>query len=277
MGNIMERIGLLAGEGDLPFIWARTARKNGREVFAYKLVNNVNPLLEESADQVRSINIGMLDDLISSLKADGIEELVMIGGIDKTMLFQGIALDVRFKALLAGLKDLNNDSILSAIVNEFEREGIRVLPQSLYLEDLLAGHGILNSLQPDEQLLSDLKYAFKMAREIGRLDIGQTVVVQNRTVLAVETIEGTDEAIKRGGKLSGPGVVVAKVAKPGQDFRFDLPVIGEGTLNTLIAVKARGLVIEADSTFIIDKESFLKRAEENGIAVAALNEPDLYE
>lgn len=273
----MERIGLLAGEGDLPFIWARTARKNGREVFAYKLVNNVNPLLEESADQVRSINIGMLDDLISSLKVDGIEELVMIGGIDKTMLFQGIALDVRFKALLAGLKDLNNDSILSAIVNEFEREGIRVLPQSLYLEDLLAGHGILNSLQPDEQLLSDLKYAFKMAREIGRLDIGQTVVVQNRTVLAVETIEGTDEAIKRGGKLSGPGVVVAKVAKPGQDFRFDLPVIGEGTLNTLIAVKARGLVIEADSTFIIDKESFLKRAEENGIAVAALNEPDLYE
>lgn len=271
----MERIGLLAGEGDLPLIWARAARKKGREVFAYKLVEKINPLLEESADQVKSINIGMLDDLIAGLKADGIEELVMAGSIDKTMLFKGIPLDARFAALLAGLKDLNNDSILSAIVNEFTKEGIRVLPQSIYLEGLLAGHGILNSLQPDEQLLSDLKYAFKMAREIGRLDIGQTVVVQNRTVLAVETIEGTDEAIKRGGRLAGPGVVVAKAAKPGQDFRFDLPVIGEGTLNTLISVKARGLVIEADSTFIIDKENFIKRAEENDIVVAAFREADL--
>lgn len=265
-----QRIALLAGAGDLPLIWARAAREKGREVYVYNLVERVNSLLEESADQVKTVKVGLLDELIATLLADGIEELVMIGSIDKTMLFQGAQLDRRFQLLLAGLENLNNDSILSGIVNEFTQAGLQVLPQSIYLEELLASAGILSSQQPDEQLLSDLQFAFKIAREIGRLDIGQTVVVQNRTVLAVETIEGTDQAITRGGELAGPGVVVAKVAKAGQDFRFDLPVVGEGTLNTLIAVKARGLVVEAGSTLIIDKENFLKRAEENGIVVAAL-------
>ena len=265
-----QRIALLAGAGDLPLIWARAAREKGREVYVYNLVERVNSLLEESADQVKTVKVGLLDELIATLLADGIEELVMIGSIDKTMLFQGVQLDRRFQLLLAGLENLNNDSILSGIVNEFIQAGLQVLPQSIYLEELLASAGILSSQQPDEQLLSDLQFAFKIAREIGRLDIGQTVVVQNRTVLAVETIEGTDQAITRGGELAGPGVVVAKVAKAGQDFRFDLPVVGEGTLNTLIAVKARGLVVEAGNTLIIDKENFLKRAEENGIVVAAL-------
>lgn len=265
-----RRIGLLAGEGDLPVIWTKAARENGREVYAYKLVESVNSSLEESADQVKTVSIGLLDELIKMVVADKIEELVMIGKVDKSMLFQGIPLDNRFKVLLAGLKYLNNDSIMTGIVDEFTKEGIEVLDQSIYLENLLVSHGILTSSQPDEQLLSDIKYGFKIAREIGRLDIGQTVVVQNTTVLAIETIEGTDETIRRGGELAGPGVVVVKVAKPQQDFRFDLPTVGDGTLNTLIEIKAKGLVIEAGSTLLIGKENFIKKAEENGIIVAAL-------
>lgn len=270
-----KRIGLLAGDGNLPQIWARAAREQGIEVYAYNLRRTPNRALEEIADQVKNVDLGLLDQLIRELAADQIKELVMIGSVDKSLLFQELVLDERFKALLGGLKDLNNDSILSAIVNEFTREGIEVLEQSRYLEDLIPRGGILTKKKPDEQLISDMRYAFKMAREIGRLDIGQTVVVKNRTVLAVETIEGTDAAIRRGCQLAGPGVVIAKAARPGQDFRFDLPVVGGDTLNTVIEVKARALVIEAGSTLLLDKELFLERAEENGIVLAALNSNDL--
>lgn len=270
-----KRIGLLAGEGNLPQIWARAARERGREVYAYNLRNSANKALEGIADQVKNVDLALLDQLIKDLAADQIKELVMIGKVDKSLLFQEINLDRRFKALLGKLKDLNNDSILLGIVNEFTREGIEVLEQSLYLEDLVPGHGILTKNQPDEQLISDIKYAFKMAREIGRIDIGQTIVVQNRTVLAIETIEGTDAAIRRGGQLGGPGAVIAKAAKPQQDFRFDLPVVGEDTLNTLIEVKAKALVIEAESTILLDKELFIEKAAENGIVMAALNSNDL--
>lgn len=270
-----KRIALLAGEGDLPGIWAKAAKKHGREVYAYNLVQSTDNLLEESADWVQSVNIGQLDELIREIIADEIEELVMIGKVEKSMLFQGLSLDKRFKQLLGRLKYLNNDSIMMGVVNEFAQEGITVLRQSTYLENLLSSHGILTSSQPDEQLLSDINFGFKIAREIGRLDIGQTVVVQNRTVLAIETIEGTDKTIRRGGKLAGPGVVVAKVAKPQQDFRFDLPTVGEGTLNTLIETKAKALVIEAGSTLLLDKDNFIKKAEENGIIVAAFNSDDL--
>lgn len=270
-----KRIGLLAGDGNLPQIWARAAREQGIEVYAYNLRRTPNRALEEIADQVKNVDLGLLDQLIRELAADQIKELVMIGSVDKSLLFQELVLDERFKALLGGLKDLNNDSILSAIVNEFTREGIEVLEQSRYLEDLIPRGGILTKKKPDEQLISDMRYAFKIAREIGRLDIGQTVVVKNRTVLAVETIEGTDAAIRRGCQLAGPGVVIAKAARPGQDFRFDLPVVGGDTLNTVIEVKARALVIEAGSTLLLDKELFLERAEENGIVLAALNSNDL--
>lgn len=270
-----KRIGLIAGEGDLPHIWAKAAREQGREVYAYNLRKSTNKTLEGIADQVKNVNIGLLDKLIKDLKAAQIKEVVMIGKVEKSLLFQEIILDKRFKSLLGKLEHFNNDSILLGIVNEFAREGIKVLEQSCYLEELISGQGILTENQPDEQLISDIKYGFKVAREIGRLDIGQTIVLRNRTVLAIETIEGTDETIRRGGLLGGPGVVVAKVAKPQQDFRFDLPVVGEDTLNTLIEVRAKALVMEADSTILLDKDIFIEKADENDIIVVALKSTDI--
>lgn len=266
----MSRIGLIAGKGCLPFIWAKAARQNGHEVYIYRLIKEEERALEEIADQVRNINVAALDELINTIKADDIKELVMIGKVEKALLFQGVQLDQRMQRLLAGLDVLQDDNIMLAFIKELASEGIKVIDQATYIKELFPEAGLLTSDKPDEQLLSDMKYGFQMAREIGRLDIGQTVVVKNRAVLAVEAIEGTDLAIKRGGQLGGAGAVVAKVSKPQQDWRFDIPTIGETTMSNLIEIKARGLVIEAGKTFIIEQESLIEEAERHGIVIMAM-------
>jgi len=271
----MSKIGLIAGRGYLPVLWAKSAQEHGEEVYAYQLFDPADYSLEESVDQVKKVNIGQLDQLIQTLLTDKIKQVVMIGKVEKSLLFDGLTLDIRMKKVIGELKDLNDDSIMLGIVNELAKENIEVVKQSTFLEDLLVSSGVLTNRQPDEQLLSDMNYGFKMAREIGRLDIGQAVIVKNKAVLAVEAIEGTDQAIIRGGQIGGPGVVVAKVSKPQQDFRFDIPTVGDTTLNNLIDIKAVALVIEADRTFIIDKDDFIKKAEENGITIMALKTSDL--
>ncbi len=271
----MSRIGVIAGKGYLPVLWAKSAKENGKEVYVYQLFEPADYSWEASVDQVRKVNIAQLDQLIKTLNNDQIKQVVMIGKVEKSILFEGLTLDIRMKKLLGELKDLNDDSIMLGIVNELAEENIKVIKQSINLEHLLISAGVLTNNQPDEQLLSDMNYGFKMAREIGRLDIGQTVVVKNKAVLAVEAIEGTDQAIIRGGRIGGPGVVVAKVSKPQQDFRFDIPTVGDTTLNHLIDIKARALVIEADRTFLIDKDDFIEKAEGKGITVMALKTSDL--
>lgn len=268
----MSKIGLIAGKGLLPEIWAKSARENDKEVYVYQLSEATDNSLERIADQVSVINIGQLDKLIKTLLADNIKKVVMIGKVEKSLLYQDLPLDDKLKKLLAGLEILNDDSILMGIVNELAREGIEVIPQSTFLEALFPEKGVLTAHEPDEQLISDMRYGFKLAREIGRLDIGQTVVVKNRAVLAVEAIEGTDQTIKRGGEIGGKGIVVAKVSKPHQDFRFDIPTVGETTLKNLIATKASGLVVEAGRTFLIDQDNLVKMAEDNGITIMALEE-----
>lgn len=268
---VMERVGVIAGKGFLPSIWVKAAREKGNRVYAFQLSEVADYSLEGIADQVKYFSIGELNNLIQSLHTLDIDKVVMIGKVEKSLLFSDIKLDNRMKGLLAELEVLNDDSILLAIVEELASEGIEVLKQSTFIEDLFPEPGVLTSLKPDEQLLSDMTFGFKMAREIGRLDIGQTVVVKDRSVLAVEAIEGTDQAIKRGGEIGGPGTVIAKVSKPGQDWRFDIPTVGLTTLQNMIAIKARGLVIEAGKTFLIDKTKLLEKAEENGLVVMALD------
>lgn len=267
----MSKIGLIAGRGMLPSIWAKAAKAKGNRVYAVQIIEEADSSLEDIADQVKPINVGNLDQIINFFKSRQINDVVMIGKADKSLLFQkGLIVDRRMKRILAELPQLNDDDIMLAIVRELAGEGIVIIKQSRYIEELFPEAGILTSIKPDEQLLSDMKYGFKMAREIGRLDIGQTVIVKNRAVLAVEAIEGTDNTIKRGGKLGGKGVVMAKVSKPSQDFRFDIPTVGRTTLDNLINIDAGGLVIEAGKTFLLDKESFIQQAEKNGIVVMAV-------
>ncbi len=236
----MERVGIIAGKGFLPSIWVKTAREKGNRVYAFQLSERADCSLEGIADQVIYLRIGELNKLIQSLHTFGIDKVVMIGKVEKSILFTDLKLDSRMKELLEKLEVLNDDSILLALVEELASEGIEVLKQSTFIEDLFPEPGVLTSRKPDEQLLSDMTYGFKMAREIGRLDIGQTVVVKDRSVLAVEAIEGTDNAIKRGGEIGWPGTVIAKVSKPGQDWRFDIPTVGLTTLQNMIEIKARG-------------------------------------
>ncbi|ACL70503.1 LpxI family protein [Halothermothrix orenii] len=266
----MSKIGLIAGRGKLPAIWAASARDRGHDVYAFPIIEEADEGLKNIAKVIKPVNVGAFDNLINILIENDISKVVMIGKVNKTRLFGKTRLDARMQQMLANLRELNDDSILLGIVNELKKEGIEVLKQSTFIEDLFPTPGPVTSKTPDDSLLEDMKYAFKLARGIGGLDIGQTVLVKNRAVLAVEAIEGTDQAIKRAGELGGAGATMAKVSKPNQDFRFDIPTVGLTTLRNLIKIKARGLVIEAGKTFIVDREEFIETAEASGITVMAL-------
>ena len=203
-------------------------------------------------------------------RSQEISEVVLLGKVTKELLFQGIELDQRFKKLLAQLPEKNDDAIMLAIVNELQAEGIKVSDQTKFMKQFFVDEGLLTTVEPTAAVAADMEYGFKMAKEIGGLDIGQTVVVKDQAVMAVEAIEGTDQAILRGGELGQGEVVAAKVSKPQQDFRFDIPTVGLQTIENLIAVDATGLVIEAGKTFIVNQEQVIAKANQAGIAIKAV-------
>ena len=199
----------------------------------------------------------------------------MAGKVPKTLLYRGnITPDLRAVKLLFTLKDKSDDSILLAITKELERDGISLLNTTDFCPGMLTPEGVLTrgDITGDER--KDIVFGWKVAKEMGRLDIGQTVVIKDRAVMAVEAIEGTDEAIKRGGSLSGEGAVVVKVSKPGQDMRFDVPVVGLSTLKAMVEVSARVLAVEAEKSILLQRESLVREAEEAGISVVGYKEPD---
>lgn len=268
----MDKIALIAGQGELPLIWAGKAREKGCRVYAFPVVEENTLDLQDIAEEVYPVNIGQLSGLIELILKYNIKKVVMLGKVRKGNLFSGVELDQEIRQMLSGLDDLNDDSILLAIVNKLHSAGVEVIEQSTFLEDLLARPGLIAGKQPSPDLRADMEFGFRLAREIGRLDIGQTVIVKNRAVLAVEAIEGTDQAIKRGGELGGRNTTTAKVSKPDQDFRFDLPTVGLKTVKNLIEIGARGLVIEAHKTFLLNREEIINKAEKHNITVMAFAE-----
>ena len=232
--------------------------------------------LPELADLVNGIfwvKVGQLGKIIAVFKEQGIHDVLMAGGIKKTRLFKGGMPDLRGAALLAKMLYKKDDSILRAVAAELESEGITVRESTLLLDNLLAAPGVLTRRKPSRDERLDIQYGWQLAKEIGRLDIGQTVVVKDQAVLAVEAIEGTDEAIRRGGALCGQGAVVVKTCKPQQDLRFDLPAIGSLTISTMEQVKASCLAIEAGKTIIIEREQVVQEADRAGITIVALDDP----
>ena len=268
----MEKLGLLAGLGKLPVEFAKAARSMGFEVFAVALVDGVEAELETAATELRKINIARLDTIMEYLLANGIKRVTMIGKITKEILFSGEheMPDQRMLKLLASLPDRSDDTMMLAFVKELAASGIEVFDQTALLRMLMPAPGVLTKRQPTEEERKDMEFGCKIAREIGGLDIGQTVVVKNMAVMAVEAIEGTDACIRRGGELARGGAVVVKVAKPEQDLRFDVPAVGMKTLEGMIAAGASVLAIEAGKTLLVDREKVLAAADENGIAIAAL-------
>ena len=265
------KLGLIAGNGNLPVLFAKGAKEAGLDLTAITVTPEAKTdHLQKIIPTTKEIEVGQLDKIITALKEADVSEVIMLGKVTKELLFQGIELDNRFKKILADLPEKNDDAIMLALVNELMEEGIEVSDQTKFMKQFFPQAGTLTNQQVDEATLADMEYGFKMAKEIGGLDIGQTVVVKDQAVMAVEAIEGTDQAILRGGKLGQGQVVAAKVSKPEQDLRFDIPTIGLETINNLIKVNAKGIVIEAGKTFIVDQERVIARANQAGIVIKAM-------
>jgi UDP-2,3-diacylglucosamine hydrolase len=268
----MEKIGLIAGNGAFPIEFAKAAGQKGVKVVAVALEGETLPELAQWVDGIFWVKVGHLGKLISIFKEQDVKDVMMAGGVKKTHLFSGSLPDMRGMAFLAKMIYKKDDSILRALADELASEGITVRESTLYLDGILAKPGVLTKRKPSKNEQRDIDFGWQMAKEIGRLDIGQTVLVKDQAVLAVEAIEGTDEAIRRGGLLCGQGAVVVKVCKPNQDLRFDLPAIGSQTIQTMKQVKAACLAVEAGKTIIIDRETVIADANKAGIAIIALQD-----
>lgn len=265
----MQKIGLLAGVGRLPVDFAFCARNLGLSVVAIAVLPTVENDLAEAASVYYQIGVGQLQLLVDTLRKEEVSQVTMLGKVTKELLFSGaVELDGRFQRLLASLPDQKDDTILLALVKELAQEGIQVADQTALLKMLLPQPGVLSKRQPTERELADMDFGLSMAREIGALDIGQTVVVKDRAVMAVEAIEGTDACIRRGGVLAGgTGAVVAKAAKPQQDQRFDMPGAGPATIRSMIEAGASALVLEAGKTLLVDRAEAIALADAHNIAI----------
>jgi len=260
-------IGLIAGGGQFPLLFAEAAREHGRQVIAVCHQNETSPELEERSNACCWVKLGQLGKIIRFFQDQGVRETVFCGTITKTRIFKDILPDLKGLTLWNKIDTRLDDAILRAVAGALEKEGIKVLASTCYLEHLFFPKGVLGKKNPSKEQMADIRFGWKIAREIGRLDIGQCVVVREGSVLAVEAIEGTDAAIKRGGELAGSGAVVVKLKKPGQDFRFDLPATGAKTIETLASVKGSVLAVEAGQSLIFDREAMITAANRAGIVV----------
>ncbi|MBI1820795.1 MAG: UDP-2,3-diacylglucosamine diphosphatase LpxI [Nitrospirae bacterium] len=263
----MEKIGLIAGNGRFPIIFASQIKSQGKQVIAVAHLGETERDLEAFVDKIFWIKVGQLGKLIKIFKHEHVQNIVMAGGIKKTRLFTDVLPDLRAVRLLSSLKEKKDDAILRAIASDLEKEGLHIKDSSYYLFSLLVEEGPLTSRKPTKKEFEDIEFGWKIGKGIGKLDIGQSIVVKDKVVLAVEAIEGTDEAIKRGGRLGEENAIVVKICKPGQDLRFDLPAIGPGTIKSMVSVKASILAVEAGNTLLLDREETLKAAEKGGIGI----------
>lgn len=267
----MDKIGLIAGYGKLPLIWAKKAQEHDINVHAFPISEECSTDFNEYTSTTDYLSLAELDTLINKLKEYEVNKVIMLGKVNKKFFYEMNNFDQRFINLFKSTDNLEDHSILKKIVEEFDKEGIEVLQQNLFLDDLLVSNGLLNDIKPDAILLEDMKYAFQKAKQIANLDIGQTVLTKDKAVLAVEALEGTDQAIQRTGDLVNEGAVMAKVSKEKHDFRFDIPTVGLDTIKNLISIQAEGLVLESDNILLIDREKVIKLANEANLSIMAIS------
>jgi UDP-2,3-diacylglucosamine hydrolase len=261
---------LIAGNGRFPIIFAENAKRLGYAVTAVAHVGETEPELERHVERIHWIKIGQLNKLINAFKEDGITQAVMLGGIRKTHVFTTLRPDFRTLAIASRLRAFKDDAILREFAAELEGEGISIRESTFGLDGILVEESPLTRRRPGRKEWDDIRYGWDVAREIGRLDIGQCVVVKDRVIVAVEAVEGTDQAIRRGGELAGEGAVVVKRCKPQQDLRFDLPAIGPKTIEIMASVKATALAVEAGRSVLLDRQEMIERADRAGIAVVGI-------
>ena len=273
MTGAASPLGLIAGNGRFPFLVADAARRSGRRVVAVAIKEEASPELASVVDAIHWVGLGQLGRCIDALRSSGVSEAVMAGQVKHRQIFSDIVPDLKLMAVLARLAVKSTDNLIGGVAEALGREGITLLPSTALLADQLAQPGPNTRRRPTREEARDIEYGQEIARALTALDLGQTVVVKDRAAVALEAMEGTDEAIRRAGRIAGPGCTVVKLGKPKQDMRFDVPVAGPGTLDVMREAGARVLAVEALRTLFIDKAAFLARADEAGIAVIGLERP----
>ena len=266
------RVGLIAGNGRFPFLVLDAARQMGHDVTVVAIQEETSRDIDDAARRGRAadvhwISLGQLGKCLAILKTAGVDEAVMAGQVKHVKIFSGIVPDFTLLKVLGRLKGRNTDALISAVADELASNGIRLVDSTSFLRPLLAREGVLTSRGPTKEEHDDFQFGYGMADAIAALDIGQTIAVKHGAVVAVEAMEGTDEVIGRAGDLAGPGVRVVKVAKPNQDMRFDVPVIGIPTIQAMRRAGASALSIDAAKTLVLDGPEVIAAANESGIAI----------
>jgi hypothetical protein len=268
---LAARIGLIAGNGRFPFLALQGARSLGHDVTVVAVKEEAFPELESAARDAGAdlhwVSLGHLGRCIKILKSAGVSRAVMAGQVRHTKIFSGIIPDLTLMSVLTRLKARNTDALISAVADVMRDEGIELLNSTAFLEPLLAREGVLTERAPSEEEAADFAFGYRMADAIAGLDIGQTIAVKHKAVVAVEAMEGTDEVIGRAGHLAGPGVRIVKVAKPNQDMRFDVPVIGIATIQAMRVAGASALSIDAGRTLVMEGSHVIASANEAKIAI----------
>jgi DUF1009 family protein len=266
-------LGLIAGNGRFPFLVAAAGRRAGRRVVAVAIKEETDPALAGEVDEIHWVSLGQLGRCIDALKGGGVQEAVMAGQVKHKQIFAGIVPDLKMMALLARLALKNTDSLIGAVADALGREGIALLSSTVLLQDQLAPAGAMTRRRPSADELKDVEYGREVARALAGFDIGQTVVVKDRAAVAVEAMEGTDEVIRRAGRIAGAGCTVVKVAKPRQDARFDVPVVGPGTVVAMGEAQARLLAVQAGATLLLDRADLLAQADRADVSVWGFEAP----
>jgi DUF1009 family protein len=262
--------GLIAGNGRFPFLVLEGARNQGIEMAVIALKEEASAELEKSAKRLHWVSLGELSKAIDLMHQEGVTQAVMAGQVKHSKIFGAIRPDWKLAKLLFSLPRKNTDSLIGAVAKILEDEGIRLVDSTLFLKPLVPEAGVLTKRAPDEREAADIAYGLGVARQISAMDIGQTVVISDRACVAVEAMEGTDETIARAARIAdGRSLVVVKVSKPGQDMRFDVPVIGLPTIEHMKSARATALALDAGRTLLFDREKLLAQADAAGIAIQA--------
>ena len=267
----VARIGLIAGNGRFPFLALQGARSLGHDVTVVAVKEEAFPELEGAARDAGAdltwVSLGHLGKCIKVLKAAGVRQAIMAGQVKHAKIFSGIVPDLTLLSVLTKLRARNTNALISAVAEVLRGEGIDLLDSTAFLDPLMARSGTLSRRAPTPDELEDLAFGYRMADAVAALDIGQTIVVKDKAVVAVEAMEGTDAVIRRAGEIAGPGTRIVKVARPNQDMRFDVPVVGVATIESMKAAGATAISIDAGKTLVVDGEKFFDAANEAGIAV----------
>jgi len=264
------KLGLIAGNGQFPFLVIDGAKRAGVEVAVAAIREETDPQIEQVADNVTWVGVGQLGKMLRFFKNEGVEKAIMAGQVKHVQIFSSSIPDLRMVKMLLRLPRKNTDALIGAVANELASEGIELIDSTHFLKDYLAQPGVISKRAPDGREYDNIEYGLEVAHEIARLDLGQTIVVRDRACVAIEAMEGTDAVIRRAGDLAHGRLTVVKIAKPDQDMRFDVPVVGLSTIQTMIKADATCLSLTAGKTLMFERDGMCALANKHNIAIVAV-------